>query len=184
MQSPLPFAAAWFDVARCVGVSAGLLARREVHQPRRNLGRVLSFADGTAAQVYRETVLGRRAAEPCVLVVSFRLRGVRGRGHRLFRGESLLNTPLFVGYPGFVSKLWLAHDQRGRYRGIYQWDGSGRAERYARSLWRVLALVSEPGTIAYQVLPGLDRDAVVDDPSLLEDVVSVERDPWWRPVAS
>ena len=36
---------------------------------------------------------------PAVLVVGFRLRGVRGRlAHALFRCESLFNTPLFVGY--------------------------------------------------------------------------------------
>ena len=31
-----------------------------------------------------------------LLVVEFRLRGVRGRGHALFRRESLLNAPLFT----------------------------------------------------------------------------------------
>jgi hypothetical protein len=47
---------------------------------------------------------------------------VRGLGHAAFRGESLLNTPLFAGFPGFVSKLWLANDGLGRYRGLYEWD--------------------------------------------------------------
>jgi hypothetical protein len=42
---------------------------------------------------------------PRVLVVEFRLRAVRGRGHAVFRRESLLNTPLFAGFPGFCSKL-------------------------------------------------------------------------------
>jgi hypothetical protein len=31
--------------------------------------------------------------DPCVLVVGFRLRAVRGWGHAAFRAESLLNTP-------------------------------------------------------------------------------------------
>src|SRR5688572_5354701 len=57
---------------------------------------------------------------------------VRGWGHALFRWESLLNTPLFVGFAGFVSKLWLAHDEDGVYRGFYEWDGPARAEYYAR----------------------------------------------------
>jgi hypothetical protein len=34
-------------------------------------------------------------------------------GIALFRWESLLNTPLFVSFPGFVSKLWLADDEHG-----------------------------------------------------------------------
>jgi hypothetical protein len=64
--------------------------------------------------VYRETIIDRAAPQdPCVHVVAFRLRLVRGWAHQAFRWESLLNTPLFVGFPGFVSKLWLAHDERG-----------------------------------------------------------------------
>jgi hypothetical protein len=92
---------------------------------------------------------------------------VRGRGHDLFRRESLLNTPLFVGFPGFVSKLWMANDEHGVYRGLYQWDGAQQAEYYARALWRVLALVSVPGSIRYRVLPELLRDDVLPDPLLM-----------------
>ena len=103
-----------------------------------------------------------------MLVVEFRLRAVRGRGHAVFRRESLLNTPLFAGFPGFVSKLWLADDERGRYRGLYEWDGPQLAENYARALWRVLALVSVRGSIHYVVLPGLRRDALLDRPQVLD----------------
>jgi hypothetical protein len=159
---PLPVATASAAVARCVVSSAAMLARHEVHLRHAAVGRVVRFADGSRAPVYRETVVLHDVADPCFLVVVFRLRGVRGeRGHALFRAESLLNTPLFVGFPGFVSKLWLAADDRGRYRGVYEWDGPGRAEHYARSLWRVLALVSEPGTIGYRVVPGVGRDAAI-----------------------
>ena len=51
-------------------------------------------------QAPRETVVDRPAtADPCVLVVEFRLRAVRGWGHTAFRPLSLQNTPLFVGFP-------------------------------------------------------------------------------------
>lgn len=99
----------------------------------------------------------------------------------MFRGESLLNTPLFVGFPGFTSKLWPAHDERERYRGVYEWDGAQRAEHYARSLWRVLALVSVPGSIRYAVVPGLRRD-VIADPRLVE-VLEPDGAAWWRTAA-
>ena len=102
-----------------------------------------------------------------MLVVEFRLRAVRGRGHAVFRRESLLNTPLFAGFPGLVSKLWLADDERGRYRGLYEWDGPRLAENYARALWRVLALVSVRGSIHYVVLPGLRRDELLARPQVL-----------------
>ena len=112
-----------------------------------------------------------------MLVVGFRLRGVGGRGHATFRRESLLNTPLFVGFAGFVSKLWVAHDQNGVHRGIYDWDGPGSAESYARALWHVLALVCVSGSIGYTVLPGLTRDELLADPKPVTGEAA-----WWRVV--
>jgi hypothetical protein len=135
-------------VARCAATTGVMLARRRVHLPRSHVGMRLSFADGSESVVYRETVVdGPRPEDPCVLVVAFRPRAVRGWGHALFRWESLFNTPLFVGFPGLVSKLWLAADEHGVYRGLYEWDGAASAEFYARALWQVLALVSVRGSI-------------------------------------
>jgi hypothetical protein len=158
-----------------------MLARGRVHRPRGDLGRVIRFADGSAARVYRETAVAVTPTEPCVLVVSFRLRGIRGRrGHALFRAESLLNTPLFVGFPGFVSKLWLAADDHGTYRGLYEWDGAERAEQYARALWRVLELVSVNGSIDYRVVPGVTRSQALADPALLvRDRAAEDQARWW-----
>jgi hypothetical protein len=161
-----------------------MLRRGEVRQPRHNVGRVIAFADGSSGRVYRETAVDVVPVEPSVLVVSFRLRLVSGRAHPLFRAESVLNTPLFVGFPGFCSKLWLAHDERELYRGLYEWDEPGQAETYAKSLWRVLELVSQRGSIGYRVLPGLRRDEVLDDPGLLDGRAAPDAagSSWWRPV--
>jgi len=157
-RPPLPYPAALRALASCCARTTRLLRQHRLRLPARRVGTQLHFADGTSARVYRETVADRGATlDPCVLVVEFRLRAVRGRGHAAFRWESLLNTPLFVGFPGFVSKLWLANDERGRYRGVYEWDGPQRADHYARALWRVLALVSVHGSIHYMILPGLRR---------------------------
>ena len=174
--------AAFGRLVRCAVTTTGLLARRRVHLPKQHVGRRLTFADGTTGTVYRETVVDRApVAEPVVLVVEFRLRGVRGCGHALFRAESLLNTPLFVGFPGFVSKLWLANDEHGRYRGLYQWDGAQLAEDYVRALWWVLALVSHRDSIDYRVLPALWRDEVLRDPGRLTAAAATqESGRWWR----
>jgi hypothetical protein len=168
-----------------MATTAVLLARRRVHLPRSHVGLRVRFADGSESVVYRETVVdGPGAQDPCVLVVEFRLRAVRGRGHALFRWESLFNTPLFVGFPGMVSKLWMAADEHGVYRGFYEWDGAARAESYARALWRVLALVSVPGSISYRVLPGWRRDDVLARPEVLRPRSGVaDPDRWWQPVA-
>lgn len=185
VQTPLPRGVAAHGVMRCVAATGGLLAKGRVHLPRRYVGLRLRFADGTTGRVYRETVVDRGpTAEPCVLVVEFRLHLVRGWGHTLFRWESLLNTPLFVGFEGFVSKLWLAHDENGVYRGIYEWDGPGRAEYYARCLWRILELGCVRGSIHYVVVPGLHRDEVLKDPHLLEARAPLDSEAWWPPVAA
>jgi hypothetical protein len=179
-QPPLGYLAAVRGLAGCAGQTVRLLWQRRMHLPSRWVGTRLRFADGTSARVFRETVVDRGAtADPCVLVVEFRLRAVRGRGHAAFRGESLLNTLLFAGFPGFVSKLWLADDERGRYRGLYEWDGLRLAENYARALWRVLALVSARGSIHYVVLPGLHRDVLLDKPQVL-DGAAADASAWWR----
>jgi hypothetical protein len=181
-RAPLRYDAALRALAGCVISTARLWWQRRVHLPVGQVGRRLRFADGTSARVYRETVVGRGATEdPCVLVVEFRLRAVRGWAHAAFRLESLLNTPLFVGFPGFVSKLWLAHDERSRYRGLYEWDGPQRADHYARALWRVLALVSVPGSVHYMVLPGLRRGEFLARPRGPAGAAA-DGAAWWRPV--
>ena len=138
----------------------------------------IGFADGTSAPVFRETVVrGAVARDPCVLVVEFRLHWLRGWTHALFRAESICNTPLFAGFPGLVSKLWLAHDQRNVYRGLYEWDGAERAEHYARSLWRVLAIGSVRGSIHYTVIPGARRADVLPPAAIAASHGAHE---WWR----
>jgi hypothetical protein len=182
-EPPLAYRAALSAVTSCAASTARLLWRRRMHLPRGHVGMRLRFGDGTSARVYRETVVDREATQdPCVLVVGFRLRAVRGWGHAVFRWESLLNTPLFAGFPGLVSKLWLADDERGRYRGLYEWDGPQQAEAYARALWRALALVSVPGSIHYVVLPGLRRDELLARPQVLAGATA-DAAAWWRPTA-
>lgn len=161
-----------------------LLARGRLHHPRGRVGALVGFADGTTSRVYRETrVDSGIAIEPAVLVVGFVLRGVRGRAHAAFRLESWLNIPLFVGFPGFTSKLWMAHDEHGRYRGVYEWDDADQAMAYVHTLVWVLGLISVPGSIAARVLPGLHRDEMLTDPSLLGALCD-GMGPWWRPVSS
>ena len=175
-QAPLPRPVAVRAVARCIGRRGPLVLSGRCHLAHGHAGWRLVFGDGTSAPVYRETVVDGPPGDACVLVVSFRLRFVRGWGHRVFRWESIFNTPLFVGFPGFVSKRWLAHDQHGNYRGVYQWDGPARAEHYARCLWRVLAAVSVPGSIRYRVVPGAGVDQLLAGRWMVSE--------WWCPVTS
>lgn len=179
---PMPFgrAAASFALNACR--VAALLASRRVRQPTDRKGLQVRFGDGTHSTVYRETVIsGARPTEPVVLVVCFRLRRVRSAwAHTVFRWESELNTVLFAGFPGLVSKLWLCHDETGRYRGIYQWDGEVSAVDYVRTLWRALAAVSARESIRYEVVPGAHVDSFLTagEP---DGEARGEPGEWWRP---
>jgi len=165
VQEPLARATAARAEVRCVVRSAMLLVQRRTHLPTRNVGLRLHFADGTSGRVFRETVVEREPPlDPCLLVVEFRLHLLRGRWRSLFLWECILNTLLFVGFPGFVSKLWLDADERERYRGVYEWSDPDSAEFYARSLWRVLELVCPRGSIHYEVVPHMRRDDVLRTP--------------------
>ncbi len=132
--------------------------------------------------MYRETVRrGAATSRPVLLVVQFELRGV-GRSrvlHALFRAESLANTPLFAGFPGFRSKLWATDPRTGVYRGVYEWDGADRATSYATTLSALLRLVSLPGTVRFHVEPHLHRDAFPHDPALVS-TPDAAPDRWWR----
>jgi hypothetical protein len=182
---PLPAGPSWRAVAGCVGASAEMLARGRLWQPTEHLGRSLSFADATSARVYRETRVDREPpSDPCVLLIGFRLRWVRGRGHAAFERESLAHTVLFAGFPGLVSKLWLGHDEHDLYRGLYEWDGPQLADTYARSLWHVLALVSTAGSIDFRVLDGLRRDELLADPVRSLAAAPADVRAWWRVTGS
>ena len=73
--------------------------------------------------------------------------------------------PVVRGFPGFVSKPWLAGDEHGFYRGLYGWNGPARAEHCARCLWRVLAPVPVPGSIGYRIVPGIRPAGAFSDAS-------------------
>jgi hypothetical protein len=178
---PLALPAALWRIARCAATTTLLLVRGRLHQPRRSVGERLAFADGTSAVVYRETVVDRPPlVEPVVVVVEFRMWLLNGRrGQAYFRFVSLLNTALFPGFPGFGTKLWLAADEEGKYRGLYEWDGARQAESYVRALWWPLAVISHRDSIRYRVLPGRRRGDLLagGDRAGLDHA-------WWRLVAA
>jgi hypothetical protein len=70
------------------------------------------------------------------------------------------------------------------YRGLYEWDRAERAEAYARALWRVLQLVSEPGSIHYEVLPGKRREDVFAavDGGVRQSAEEIGAGEWWEVV--
>lgn len=170
--------------ASCLLVTVALLARGGLRLSNDRVGGWIAFADGSRSQVFRETVReGPLTRDPAFLVVGFRLRLV-GRSrllHTLFRVESIANTLLFAGFPGFRSKLWLTDERTGTYRGIYEWDGPERARHYANTLSALLRPLCERGSVAFHVVPGVRREEGLHDPALLVSTGPAPPDAWWLP---
>ena len=168
------------DFARSVVVWGGLVANGRLTSPKENLGARLSFADGSSSFVFRETaVTEARTNAPTLLVIQFRLAALSSNRllHASFRRECALHTPLFAGFSGFRSKLWIDDVETGVYRGVYEWQGGDLARRYAARMVALLAPFSNEGTARYQVVEGLRRDDFLLHPDLAPD--DIEGD-WWR----
>ncbi len=115
-------------------------------------------------------------SKPTLLVIQFRLAALGGNHllHAAFRRECVLHTPLFAGFPGFRSKLWIDDVETGVYRGIYEWHTGDLARHYAARMVALLAPFSNAETARYQVVEGLRRD----DFLLLAPAHA--HDDWWR----
>jgi hypothetical protein len=165
--------------ARSVLTTGWLLARGRLRSPRSHVGHRIVFADGSVFRVFRETVSVAPCPDRAVLVVRFQLR-LLGRsrfGHALFRVESLANTPLFAGFPGFRSKLWLTDERTGEYRGLYDWAGAGAAESYANALVALLRPVCVPRSVGFHVEPDAPRDRDLQAAA----VGANQAGDWWAP---
>lgn len=130
--------------------------------------------------MFRETVVvGASTADPVLLVIAFRLAFLDDLGllHAGFRRECLIHTPLFAGFRGFRSKLWLEDEDTRVYRGVYQWDGEKEAASYAARMVGLLAPFSNRAMARSHVVPGLARSAFLLDPDITTGGAS---DEWWR----
>jgi hypothetical protein len=168
------------DFARSIAVWARLALSGRVAAPRAHVGARLRFADGTTSRVFRETLRrGAATPDPAVLVIGFRLAplGRRPRLHAAFRRECVVHTPLFAGFPGFRSKLWVTDERTGVYRGIYEWQDAAAARRYAQRMVGLLAPFSTPGTARFHLVAGLRRDDYLADPANEADRPD---EGWWR----
>jgi hypothetical protein len=142
---------------RCAGRVAVLLGRRRLHIDEPLADRA-TLPDGRVLTVFRQTSCdGEPAGGDVTLAVWFHLRGVPpgSRVRRwIFERESILNTVLYAGVPGFRTKLWLVDPESCDYAGLYGWCGAAAAEHYGRYISAVLRPLSVRGSIGYQVVEG------------------------------
>jgi hypothetical protein len=172
--------AALRDYGECAGQWARMATHHGLLRPHDLVGSTVEFADGSTSRIFRETcVADPVTAEPVLLVIRFRLAflGDVEALHTGFRYECLIHTPLFAGFPGFRSKLWLEDLHTRTYRGIYQWDGADAATAYAGRMVGLLAPFSNRGTARWHIVPGLLRSVYLGNP---DATTGGADDAWWR----
>ena len=126
-----------------------------LHFPRARVGKTITMPDGEDYVIFREVYLDPTPSQPkqpgAIFIPHFHVARMSPKANQIF---SLLPIPLFVGLPGFRTKLWLLNKQNGDFAGLYQWDTVEDAENYARSqAMRYMTRRSVPGSVSYRVIP-------------------------------
>ena len=126
-----------------------------IHIKKNRLGSVYQVRDNEVFTVFRETVSDANYLENEVtLVVGFRLKLIKKNAffHFLFQRVCILNTPIWVGFKGFKTKLWMVDAISKNYLGIYRYQGRENAEGYAEYITSILRPFSTKGSIWFEII--------------------------------
>lgn len=130
-------------------------AARRLRSPKDRIGQVFTNADGHEFEVFKETVLdpaGEERSPEAMFRVQFQVPGIRKWRDRLIIA---LKAPIFVGAPGFRSKLWMVDEPNNTYQGVYEWETLADAEAYTHSAsMAFMTQVAVPGGISYEIVRG------------------------------
>ncbi|MFZ5642912.1 MAG: YdhR family protein [Bacillota bacterium] len=129
------------------------LLKGRLHFPKGRVGHALTMEDGRKFVIFREVVVDPGNNQPenpeAVFRVRFHVANMSPEKNKLF---SLIPIPLFVGLPGFRSKLWMIDEKTGDFQGIYEWDSGQDAQNYANSIaMRFMTGRSVPGSVSYKI---------------------------------
>lgn len=134
--------------------------KRNIYLHRDKIGKTIAMHRQNYV-VFRETAVRTpTGGTPVVLVVGFRLLGIRSNTilHWVFQRICILTTPGWSGMPGFQTKLWLVNPKSKDYLGIYTWRGEDQSQAYITYLLPVLRICSVKGTVWYERVVGQELD--------------------------
>jgi len=125
-----------------------------LHIGKQHLWEKYTVNDGKTYTVFRETISDKEYGEKEVtLIIGFRLRliGNSSLFHWLFQHLCVLDTPIWVGFPGFKTKFWMVEPDAKDYLGLYRYQGKDNAKKYAEYICAVLRPVSTDGSVWYKI---------------------------------
>jgi len=124
-----------------------------LHFKKQRLGQVVTSDDGRDYTIFREVVVDRGPDQPekpnTVFVLRFQVTNLSSKQNQLF---SLLPIPLYVGFPGFRSKIYTI--DQSYCQSIYEFDSVQDAENYSQSAaLKFITRRSVPGSVSYKIVP-------------------------------
>jgi hypothetical protein len=144
------------EMFQYISKTLGYLKGGRLHNPKDQIGKVFTNADGQAFVVFKQTTLdpaaGLKAEPEAMFRVQFRVPKIMPWRDRLI---ITVKSPIFVALPGFRSKLWMVDEKNNTYQGVYEWDTSRNAEDYVHSAsMDFMAGVAVAGGFSYEIIPG------------------------------
>jgi hypothetical protein len=130
----------------------GFVVTGRLHIPTQRIGEVITDEEGRQFTIFREVVVDPAKDQPehpgAVLVLHFRVTNMSPKLNKFY---SLLPLPLYIGNPGFRSKLFTING--GNCQPIYEWDTVQNAGNYVNSMaFKTILMRAVPGSVSYKIV--------------------------------
>jgi len=130
----------------------GFVLTGRLHFPVDKVGQVVMDKDGNSFTVFREVVVDPTRDQPSrpgfTLILHFRVTNLTVAQNKVY---ALLPLPLYLGDPGFRSKLFTINGEN--CQSIYQWDTLADVQAYLNSFAiKSVSGRSVPGSFSYEII--------------------------------
>jgi hypothetical protein len=143
----------WRDALKSLLKTVGYALAGRLHFRKQRLGQIVTTEDGQDYTIFREVTVDQPPDQPekprVVFVLRFRVANLSPKQNQFF---SLLPIPLYVGFPGFRSKIYTIN--QSQCQSIYEFDTAQDAENYSQSAaLKFITRRSVAGSVSYKIIP-------------------------------
>ena len=137
---------------RSVFNTLGFAVTGRLHFPNQRIGEIVTDDRGEQFTIFRQVVVDPAKDQPenpgAILDLHFRVTNMSDQANELY---SLIPLPLYIGDPGFRSKLFTINGED--CQSIYEWDTPQEAQKYVNSFaLKTILARSVPGSMTYKIV--------------------------------
>jgi hypothetical protein len=130
----------------------GFIFTGRLHFPTQRIGETVIDEKGQEFTIFREVIVDPTKEQPekpgAVLILHFKVTNMSPKQNQIY---SALPLPLYIGNPGFRSKIFSINGQD--CQSIYEWDTVKDAENYVNSIaLKTILRRSVPGSVTYKII--------------------------------